>query len=180
MANKGLIIGLVIGITSLIVGTIIGLVIVQQLISVDNSIETTLTTRFVTNESGYINSTGYTLSRSTATGFANPSITGAFNTTSSQPIPNIAGNITVSGTGVVTNASIDSWDDALVSYSYQFKAGTTAAEDLRSNFTKGIGNVSTKIPTVLLIAAVVLLLSILLILWGLYQRMGISNSSGGL
>ncbi len=55
-------------------------------------------------------------------------------------------------------------------------ASDNATDDLINNFTKGIGNVSSKIPTILLIAAVVLILSVLLILWGMYKRM---NMGGG-
>jgi hypothetical protein len=40
-----------------------------------------------------------------------------------------------------------------------------AVKDMRANFTQGIGNVSSKLPTILLIAAVVLLISILVLLF---------------
>jgi hypothetical protein len=40
-----------------------------------------------------------------------------------------------------------------------------ATIDMRANFTEGIGNVSEKLPTILLIAAVVLLISILVLLF---------------
>jgi len=48
------------------------------------------------------------------------------------------------------------------------------------NFTAGVDKVSAKIPTVLLIAAVVLILGILALLWGQYQRMRIGGGGGEL
>ena len=50
-------------------------------------------------------------------------------------------------------------------------AEDNATEDLIANFTEGVGEVSAKIPTVLLIAAVVLILGILVLLWSQYKRM---------
>jgi len=50
-----------------------------------------------------------------------------------------------------------------------------ATDRLVANFTAGVDNVSGKIPTVLLIAAVVLILGILVLLWSQYQRMGIGG-----
>lgn len=47
----------------------------------------------------------------------------------------------------------------------------SAVGNLSANFTKGIQNVSTKIPTVLLVAAIVLILGVLAILVGVWQRM---------
>jgi len=46
-----------------------------------------------------------------------------------------------------------------------------AVDNLSANFTSGINNVSSKIPTVLLVAAIVLILSVLAILVGVWQRM---------
>ena len=50
-------------------------------------------------------------------------------------------------------------------------AQDNSTSDLISNFTSGVDNVSEKIPTVLLIAAVVLILGILVLLWTQYKRM---------
>ena len=46
-----------------------------------------------------------------------------------------------------------------------------AVGNLSANFTEGIDNVSDKIPTVLLVAAIVLILGVLAILVGVWQRM---------
>ena len=43
--------------------------------------------------------------------------------------------------------------------------------NLSSNFTEGVGNIAGKIPTVLLVAAIVLILGVLALLVGVWQRM---------
>jgi len=55
------------------------------------------------------------------------------------------------------------------------EAVTTTA--LISNFTAGVDNVSNKIPTVLLVAAIVLILGVLAILVGIWQRMRLGGGS---
>jgi len=53
-----------------------------------------------------------------------------------------------------------------------------ATNQMISNFTTGINNVSNKLPTILLVAAVVLLLGVLVYLWANFKRMqGIGGSS---
>lgn len=52
-----------------------------------------------------------------------------------------------------------------------------ATDFLTGNFTAGVNEVSAKIPTVLTIAAVVLILSILVILWAQYKRMQVGDGA---
>ena len=59
-------------------------------------------------------------------------------------------------------------------------AEQNSTDNLIANYTKGIDNVSSKIPTVLLIAAVVLILGVLVILWVQYKRMNIGGGGGEL
>ena len=54
-----------------------------------------------------------------------------------------------------------------------------STDNLIANFTSGIDKVSSKIPTVLLIAAVVLILGVLVLLWTQYKRMDIGGGEGG-
>ena len=49
---------------------------------------------------------------------------------------------------------------------------------LVSNFTEGVDNVSSKIPTVLLVAAIVLILGVLALLVATWQRMGMGSGGG--
>ena len=50
-------------------------------------------------------------------------------------------------------------------------AEQNSTDHLVANFTEGVDNVSSKIPTVLLVAAIVLILGVLAILVGVWQRM---------
>ena len=51
-----------------------------------------------------------------------------------------------------------------------------AADNLAANFTAGVDNVSSKIPTVLLVAAIVLILGVLALLVATWQRMRVGGS----
>jgi len=50
-------------------------------------------------------------------------------------------------------------------------AQDNATDNMVANFTEGIDNVSSKLPTVLLVAAIVLILGVLALLVGVWQRM---------
>ena len=56
-------------------------------------------------------------------------------------------------------------------------AEDNATDNLAGNFTEGVDNVSSKIPTVLLVAAIVLILAVLAILVGVWQRMRMGGGS---
>jgi len=52
-----------------------------------------------------------------------------------------------------------------------------AVDNLTANFSSGIDKVSAKIPTVLLVAAIVLILGVLGLLVGIWQKMRMSGGS---
>jgi len=52
-----------------------------------------------------------------------------------------------------------------------------ATSDMSANFTEGLNNVSEKIPTILLIAAVVLLFGVLVLLVAKSRQMGIGGGT---
>ena len=52
-----------------------------------------------------------------------------------------------------------------------------ATSNMEANFTLGIDNVAGKIPTVLLVAAIVLILGVLAVLVGVWQRMKIGGGT---
>ena len=66
---------------------------------------------------------------------------------------------TLTGAGLLTDGS----------------AEDNATTNLAGNFTAGVDNVSSKLPTVLLVAAIVLILGVLVLLVGTWQRMRIGG-----
>ena len=56
-------------------------------------------------------------------------------------------------------------------------AEANATDRLIGNFSDGVDNVSGKIPTVLLVAAIVLILGVLALLVGVWQRMRLGGGS---
>jgi len=56
-------------------------------------------------------------------------------------------------------------------------AEDNSTESLIANFTAGVDKVSSKIPTVLLVAAIVLILGVLVLLVANWQRMNIGGGS---
>ena len=59
-------------------------------------------------------------------------------------------------------------------------AGSTenlSAYHLQANFSSGVDKVATKLPTILLIAAIVLILGVLVLLVGAWQRMRVGGGS---
>ena len=74
---------------------------------------------------------------------------------------------------IIVNTLVDA--DLLTDDSAQANATTR----LVSNFTEGVDNVSSKIPTVLLVAAIVLILGVLVLLVATWQRMNIGGGGMG-
>jgi len=175
--TAGLITGLIFGIASLVIGVVIAFVIVSTL-SDANLLQDGRTTTTIANESGTIVGAGYTLTGASADRLLSGSfvITTLYNRTSGFPI--VLANATVSAAGVVTNATATIWNNASIGYTYiQKTLEEVSTDDLNANFTSGVNNVSNKIPTILLIAAIVLILGVLVLLVGIWQKMRIGGGS---
>jgi len=174
--TAGLITSLVFGIASLVIGVIIAFVIVSTL-SGAGLLESSRSTGTVTDETdGFINSTTYQIA-GLDTNFIPGTISiVAKNFTDGTTIP--AANYTLSSTGVLTNATIVVYTNVTLDYSFSiYSAEELSGDALSANFTRGVDNVSAKIPTVLLVAAIVLILSVLAILVGVWQKMRIGGGS---
>ena len=182
----GLITSLVFGIASLIVAVIIALLIVSSINSADllSSSEVTTTVTNETNTSGYfsfVNRTGYTLAGASVRNHAYVITSLWAEQNGLYNVSLAVANATVSSVGVVTNTTGAIWNATLmdnVSISYTYRTFTDAnitAGEMTGNLTDGIGNISEKIPTVLLIASIILIMAILVLLVGAWQRMGIGR-----
>jgi len=174
--STSLVTGLVFGVVTLIIGVIIALTITSTLTGADllTSSRTTVT---VTNEAGFVNETGYTLAEYDANTRLSFTITALVNTTDDDGGVFLVGNATITD-GVVTNSSETVLESANITYTYITKtAEELTSTGLSTNLTEGINNVSTKIPTVLLVAAIVLILGVLAVLIAVWQRMKFSGST---
>jgi len=195
MLNKrgqkaGLVTGLIFGIASLVIGLIVAFVITSTL-TTSGLLSDARITATTTNESDnsgnivFLNQTGYTLANanSTTTGFAITAIWGSYNQTVTQAsITNLpagynvsiaSGNYSLSSTGLIRNAtSTYVFPNVSVSYTWQpFATEEFVVNGTTGNFSTGVNNISTKLPTILLVAAIVLLLGVLAILIGVWNRM---------
>jgi len=174
----GLITGLIFGIASLVIGVIIAFVIVSTLTDA-NLLTSGRTSATESDTSGvYINQTGNQLASLDANYIPGGiSIVSAYNVTSGQLIS--SGNYSVSSTGLVTNASATNYNSANITYSNSiYSTEEVSSSKLSGNFTAGVDNVSTKIPTVLLVAAIVLILGVLVLLVATWQRMNMGGRDG--
>lgn len=82
-----------------------------------------------TNETGaFINVTGYTVDNATACNFNTFAVTAAFNATDDTVIA--LTNITAgASTGIITNASVQNYNDVLLSYTYNWGGSACDATD---------------------------------------------------
>lgn len=143
----------------------------------------TLNSTYVANETGYANSSGYTLTgASNIAGFLTPTVLQVYNRTSGNLIG--SNNITVSTLGVVTNRTAVVWNNLSISYSYQFD--TTAQNPLNTvynsvltNILGLVGNFFSLAPTIGTIFAVIILIAGIVILVLYVRRMKGSGSEGG-
>lgn len=168
--------GLIFGVIGLVLLVIIGLMIVTTILNANLMKGTSvLTTR---NESGYLNSSAgvYTLAGFNAHNYDYTIV----------QIRNATGGVLVtsasytfnSALGTITNSTAVVYPTVNITYT---QINSTAYEDtatgMAGNLTTGTNNVSDKIPTILLIAAVVLLLGILVFLVVKARQMNIGGGA---
>ncbi len=170
--KSGVVSDLVSGIGGLIVLVIITLVIVSTILGA--SLFDRSTTTVLNELDAWINETDYTLDefssiRDTYT------LTAITNATSATAI--VLANASLdSTTGVITNATALVFGNVSINYTYvEQNRHEVAPGVLAGNLTEGIDNVSEKIPTILLIAAVVLLFGVLILLIARSKQMGIGG-----
>ena len=186
--KKGGVVGdLISGTGGLIILVVIVMIIVSTLLGANLLGDDATTAYAVINEStGGLNATGYELSRVnvSTSGYA---ITAVWANVSLTPYLIPSTNYTVSTSGILTNNSIipnaTEYNDANVSYTFIYSFDNTykvTSDNMAGNFTEGIDNVSTKIPTILLIAAVVLLFGVIVLLVRQAGAMGIGAGGASL
>lgn len=174
--GQGTVSALVFGIATLVVAVIIAFIVVSTLSGAD-LLKEGRSSNTVNNETGAINATGYTLDLygETASVDSSFAIVRFLNLTDNSSIS--SGNYTVSS-GIVTNASSVVWSSVSITYTYNnYTTDELSSERMIANMTAGVDNVSAKIPTVLLVAAIVLIMSLLVLLVGAWQKMKVGGNS---
>ena len=170
--NNGLITAMIFAVLGLVITVIVGFVVVSTIVDTD-LLSTNRVTTTVTNETAaFTNSSGYTLDHYVGGKVvpASFSITSATNGTSGG-LPVTSGNYTLSS-GVLTNATAVTYSNLSISYTYSnYTDEEYSVDKMRMNLTAGVENVSGKIPTILLIAAVVLILGVLVFFISAWKRM---------
>jgi len=172
----GLITGLVFGIASLVIGVIIAFVIVSTLTDADLLSSAEVTTAVV-NETGTLNVTAGTETLDEVVANRHSyTLTALWGNLSTDYTVVPLANASVNSVGVVTSIAGTLIDDALLSYTYvTYTDEDYSSSLLAGNLTEGVNNVSDKLPTVLLVAAIVLILGVLVLLIGTWQRMRIGG-----
>ena len=178
----GVVTSTVMGVGGLIIGVIIILVITSTILNA-NLFQDALDTSVQTNESTVtaVTETGVTLV--TAAASYNPTCTvTAVAFANDSELIGADTNYTMRGDGgceiyysnpVDGSANNSVW---VVNYSMTLAGQTeTSTRDMQSNFTSGIDNISEKIPTILLIIAVVFLFGALVLLVRQSQAMGVGG-----
>jgi hypothetical protein len=140
-----------------------------------------ISTGTVINETGWINQTGYTLSAFNLGlyNFTNPTITALWNKTSNKAI--VLANATVSSSGIVTNATALIWNNASISYTYQYYSNNTiqyAGNNIQNSVISMIINFFALAPTIGTIFAVVILIGGIVLLVIYVRRMKGEETSG--
>ena len=174
--QQGVVGNLISGTGGLIIGVIIVLVIVSTLLAADllRSNATTITAQ---DDESWLNGTTYTLSTVDGlnSGFA---IVTILNNTDSVPITSVNYSLDAN-TGVLTNITDFTSGSVNITFTYSGRTSEEqAANNMETNFTRGIDNVSGKIPTILLMGAVVLLFGIMVLLVRQSQAMGLGGGGG--
>jgi len=176
--SLGLVTMIVFGIASLVIGVVIAFTITSTLTNA-NLLTSGRTTTTVTNETGWLNATDYDLSEVAANRLSYTLTTIWANDTGGTQDYDIVvplANATVSSAGVVSIADADDYSDVYFSYTYvTYTSEEYSSSLLNGNFTSGVDNVSGKIPTVLLVAAVVLIIGVLAILIKVWQGMSFGD-----
>lgn len=198
--QSGLVIGIFFGIIAIILTTIVGFTIIQSLndASILTSVEPTNAFTQTNETFAWVeNTTAYTLDEAPTGVDGNSSNSGFLLTDVWYDLGGYTEQLNASwldrlslttDTGLLTNTSSlgngTAFQNISVSYTYNTITGslpslTTASNNLSTNLSSGIDEVSKKVPTILKIAIVVLLIGVLVLLTLQARRMGLFEGGGG-
>lgn len=177
--RSGIVAALIAGVGGLIITALIILVILGTFTNA-NLLRTTESATTVISEKNFvINGSGIKLANfnSSYRSWTIITVVNATNTTGNYIIA--SPNYTLTTSGRLINNTAVLWNAANVTYSYvkptNYEETVTGANN---GFIAGLNNISEKLPTILLISAVILLFGVIVLLYRQYQGMGIGNNGG--
>lgn len=170
----------VMGVGGLVIVSIVILVVISTINGANLLGATPTVTETVTSQNAWLNQTGFQLNSNSSLTTRTWTVTQIKNTTDDDGQVLLPANYSVSATGLLKNASLVTYPSINVTYTYTHD-GTESAEEyvasnLTGNLTSGLGNISSKIPTILLVVAVIFLFGALVLL---IRNMGLGNIGGG-
>lgn len=174
--------GLIFSITFLIIGVIIALVVVSNVGTIDDELYTTVDGGTIVNETvtSFNETVGDVLAQFGTKSNVECVGVAVINASNNVPIP--ANNWSIAKTTCVLTGNLLGnvylGYNVKATYTWTYRATTTSASYMQGNLTGGIDKISTYVPTVMLIMAIVLILAILGILVLVWKKMGMG--SGGL
>lgn len=180
LTNKkgGVVTDTVYGVGLLVIIVIVVLVITSTIITSNLFEDRRLSSAENNQTTLAVNETGVTLSNSTVAGVS-CTVVYATNSTGGNLIPATNYSVDASLCRVTYTGGLGSgFNNTLWNISYTFTYDgieEVSINTLETNFTDGINNISSKIPTILLIVAVVFLFGALVLLVAQSRRMGIGG-----
>jgi len=182
----GVVTSTVLGVGGLIIGTIIILVVVQTLNNA-NIIPDSTSTNTVTNETVALTDASISTISNDDPFFSSWNATLVMNRTETGVAGEPSNDTLTEGVdyqintnGTLTNLTA-TWNTSFITYDWvrTFSAANAAVDNLTTNFTAGIDEISLQIPTILLIVAVVFLFGALVLLIRSAKIMGTDGGQGG-
>ena len=165
---------LIAGAGALVMTTIIVMVLISTMAD-SNLLRSTATTTTETY-AGWLNDTGYNLTNFSKANRGHAVV--VVNASTTVGTDNYTFN---TATGQLKNKTIFVHPHVNITYTYiQPTDEENTLENMTGNFSSGVRNVSNKIPTVLLVGAVVILFGVIVFLWQYYDKMGFGRANGSL
>ena len=133
----------------------------------------------VLNEYMFINETGFTLAGASSYLASSFSVLAANNVPTNTSIP--AANITISASGVVTNATAATYaataTNVMMNYTYLYLQDRSAVDSINATYTS-LGEVTDWYPTFIVLAAMVVLILLLAIIINSIRGSGLMGEGG--
>ncbi len=131
----------------------------------------------ILNESGYINSSQYTVTNASTSGFTGFSVTEIRNA-SNQIVIGVA-NYTAISNGSIINATVTEWEDVDIDYAFS-KPTSGVAGSIIDSFTSAISDFGSNVATWLVLGSLVVLISIIVIIILVVNRVSMGGGKNNL